>query len=171
MTRDEFLKELRIALQGRIPQSQVNEHLKYYENYIMEESRKGRTEEEVIADIGIISGADAIILNSVVNVNKVMPYPKDYTVINCYLDNDTVGRIALTELTAMYGSTVIDRSILYSDLHTILNIISITCKEEGFTRTFNTSFSVAPLLAPFYRHFYRHFTDNKPLFYRQFTVS
>lgn len=52
MTRDEFLKELRIALQGRIPQSQVNEHLKYYENYIMEESRKGRTEEEVIADIG-----------------------------------------------------------------------------------------------------------------------
>lgn len=52
MTREEFLKELRIALQGRIPQSQVNEHLKYYENYIMEESRKGRTEEEVIADIG-----------------------------------------------------------------------------------------------------------------------
>lgn len=52
MTREEFLQELRIALQGRIPQSQVNEHLKYYKNYIMEESRKGRTEEEVIADIG-----------------------------------------------------------------------------------------------------------------------
>lgn len=52
MKREEFLQELRIALQGRIPQSQVNEHLKYYENYIMEESRKGRTEEEVIADIG-----------------------------------------------------------------------------------------------------------------------
>ena len=52
MTREEFLKELRIALQGRIPQAQVNEHLNYYENYIMEESRKGRTEEEVIADIG-----------------------------------------------------------------------------------------------------------------------
>lgn len=52
MTREEFLQELRIALQGRIPQSQVNEHLNYYENYIMEESRKGRTEEEVIADIG-----------------------------------------------------------------------------------------------------------------------
>ena len=110
--------------------------------------------------LGIISGADAIILNSVVNVNKAMPYLKDYTVINCYLDNDTAGRIALTELTAMYGSTVIVRSIRYSDLHTILNIISITCKEEGFTRTFNTTFSLAPLLAPFYRHFYRHFTDN-----------
>lgn len=52
MTREEFLRELRIALQGRISQAQVNEQLKYYENYIMEESRKGRTEEAVIADIG-----------------------------------------------------------------------------------------------------------------------
>ena len=52
MTRDLFLQELRIALQGQIPQAQVNEHLRYYENYIMEESRKGRTEEEVIAALG-----------------------------------------------------------------------------------------------------------------------
>lgn len=52
MTRDEFLQELRIALQGRLPQAQVNEHLNYYENYIIEESRKGRTQEEVIASLG-----------------------------------------------------------------------------------------------------------------------
>lgn len=52
MTRDLFLQELRIALQGQISQAQVNEHLRYYENYIMEESRKGRTEEEVIAALG-----------------------------------------------------------------------------------------------------------------------
>ncbi|WP_438638921.1 toprim domain-containing protein, partial [Muribaculum intestinale] len=67
--------------------------------------------------LGIISGADAIILNSVVNVNKVMPYLKDYITINCYLDNDTAGRTALTELTAIYGSTVIDRSTLYSEFN------------------------------------------------------
>lgn len=52
MTRDAFLRELRIALQGRIPQAQVNEHLSYYENYIIEESRKGRTEEEVLLSLG-----------------------------------------------------------------------------------------------------------------------
>lgn len=52
MTRDEFLQELRIALQGQIAQSQVNEHLRYYENYIIEESRKGRTQEEVLASLG-----------------------------------------------------------------------------------------------------------------------
>ena len=67
--------------------------------------------------LGIISGTDAIILNSVVNVNKVMPYLKDYITINCYLDNDTAGRTALTELTAIYGSTVIDRSTLYSEFN------------------------------------------------------
>lgn len=67
--------------------------------------------------LGIISGADAIILNSVVNVNKAVPYLKDYITINCYLDNDTAGRTALTELTAIYGSTVIDSSTLYSEFN------------------------------------------------------
>ncbi len=65
----------------------------------------------------IISGVDAIILNSVVNVNKAVPYLKDYTVINCYLDNDNAGKTALAELTAIYGSAVIDRSTLYSEFN------------------------------------------------------
>lgn len=67
--------------------------------------------------LGLISGADAIILNSVVNVNKAVPYLKDYTVINCYLDNDNAGKTALAELTAIYGSAVIDRSTLYSEFN------------------------------------------------------
>ena len=52
MTREMFLKELRIALEGQIPQSEVNEQLRYYENYIMEESRKGKTQEQVITELG-----------------------------------------------------------------------------------------------------------------------
>lgn len=52
MTREDFLRELRISLQGRIPQGQVNEQLNYYENYIIEESKKGRTEEEVLLSLG-----------------------------------------------------------------------------------------------------------------------
>ena len=67
--------------------------------------------------LGIIRGADAIILNSVVNVNKAVPYLKDYTAINCYLDNDNAGQTALAELTAIYGSAVIDRSTLYSEFN------------------------------------------------------
>lgn len=64
--------------------------------------------------LGIITGNDAVVLNSVVNVNKVITYIKDYSVINCYLDNDNAGKTALTELTAIYGTTVIDHSSLYS---------------------------------------------------------
>lgn len=67
--------------------------------------------------LDIISGADAIILNSVVNVNKAVPYLKGYTTIHCYLDNDNAGQTALTELTAIYGSAVIDRSTLYSEFN------------------------------------------------------
>lgn len=52
MTKEEFLQELRIALQGRIPQAQVNEHLLYYEAYILEESRKGRTVGQVVEYLG-----------------------------------------------------------------------------------------------------------------------
>ena len=79
--------------------------------------------------LDIINGADAIILNSVSNVNKAIPVLKDYTAINCYLDNDNAGTMALAELTAVYGSTVIDRSTLYSgfnDLNEYLVNISFT---------------------------------------------
>lgn len=52
MTRQEFLDELREALQGDISQARINENVNYYNNYIIEESRKGRTEDEVIAALG-----------------------------------------------------------------------------------------------------------------------
>lgn len=67
--------------------------------------------------LSIISGADVIILNSIANVNKAVPYLKGYTTINCYLDNDNAGQTALAELTAIRGSTVINRSTLYSEFN------------------------------------------------------
>ena len=83
--------------------------------------------------LDIISGADAIILNSVVNVNKAVPHLKSYNAINCYLDNDNAGQTALAELTAIYGSAVIDRSTLYSefnDLNEYLTHQSSTIKQN-----------------------------------------
>lgn len=77
--------------------------------------------------LGIISGADTIILNSVVNVNKAVPYLKDYTTINCYLDNDNAGQSALAELTAIYGSTVIDCSTLYSEFNDLNEYLTNQC--------------------------------------------
>ena len=85
--------------------------------------------------LGIITGADAIILNSVSNVNKAVPVLKDYSIINCYLDNDNAGETALAELAAIYGSTVIDRSTLYSgfnDLNEYLTHQSFTTKLNNY---------------------------------------
>lgn len=73
--------------------------------------------------LDIIRGADAIILNSVVNVNKAVPFLRGYKTINCYLDNDTAGQTALSELTTMYGSIVIDRSTLYSEFNDLNNFL------------------------------------------------
>lgn len=98
--------------------------------------------------LGIISGADAIILNSVVNVNKAVPYLRNYTVINCYLDNDNAGQTALAELTAIYGSTVIDHSTLYSesnDLNDFLvnrSFTQNTISNENHQSTVNTRIQV-----------------------------
>ena len=52
MSREEFLTELRKALQGRVSQQAVNDTLRYYEEYILTESHKGKTEAEVIAELG-----------------------------------------------------------------------------------------------------------------------
>ena len=80
--------------------------------------------------LDIISGADTIILNSVVNVNKAMPFLRGHAIINCYLDNDTAGRTALTELTALYGTNVIDRSTLYSEFNDLNEYLT----NQSFTK-------------------------------------
>ena len=52
MRKDEFLQILRRALNGEVPPSVVEETIRYYDDYITQESRKGASEEEVIAEIG-----------------------------------------------------------------------------------------------------------------------
>ncbi len=52
MTRQEFLQELQFALQGQLSQTAVNENIRYYDNYIIEEMQRGSSEEEVIERLG-----------------------------------------------------------------------------------------------------------------------
>lgn len=52
MTRQEFLQELQLALQGQLSQTAINENVRYYDNYIMEEMRKGSSEDVVISRLG-----------------------------------------------------------------------------------------------------------------------
>ena len=52
MNREEFLRGLRQALEGNVSPSVIQENLRYYDNYISEEIRKGVREADVIAEIG-----------------------------------------------------------------------------------------------------------------------
>ena len=65
-------------------------------------------------------GLDTIVLNSVSNLQKAIPALGNYTVIQCYLDNDTAGRAVLARLQREFGDRVMDKSALYPD-HKDLN--------------------------------------------------
>ncbi len=52
MTKQEFLDKLRVALIGRVSPGLVTENLNYYEEYINTESRKGKSERDVLSALG-----------------------------------------------------------------------------------------------------------------------
>lgn len=52
MTKQEFLQELRDSLSGEVSQQIIAENVAYYSRYIDGEIAKGKTEEEVIRQIG-----------------------------------------------------------------------------------------------------------------------
>ena len=52
MSKGEFLEGLRERLSGEIPEYKVQEHLRYYDNYLSEQILKGKTEEEATAMLG-----------------------------------------------------------------------------------------------------------------------
>lgn len=52
MNREEFLNHLAAALNGEVPAGVIQENLRYYDEYIRGEAAKGRSEEEVIEEIG-----------------------------------------------------------------------------------------------------------------------
>lgn len=52
MNRYEFIEKLRAALTGKTTQSVINENIRYYEEYLDTEIRKGKSEETVITELG-----------------------------------------------------------------------------------------------------------------------
>lgn len=52
MTRREFLEMLKNQLSGQMQEGRVAAHLRYYEDYIQSQIQKGRSEHEVMAELG-----------------------------------------------------------------------------------------------------------------------
>ena len=52
MYRNKFLSSLREALEGNMSEQAVKENPQYYKTYIEDEVKKGRTEKEVVEELG-----------------------------------------------------------------------------------------------------------------------
>ena len=63
--------------------------------------------------LGYNDSNDSIVLNSVANLRKAMSLLTDYSLIQCYLDNDDAGHAALARLQQEFGDKVMDKSALY----------------------------------------------------------
>ncbi|MCM1122571.1 MAG: DUF1700 domain-containing protein [Eubacterium sp.] len=66
MNRTEFIEKLQHALAGGLNSSQVAENVRYYQEYIDAEVRKGRREEEVLAQLG----DPRLLAKSIIEANK-----------------------------------------------------------------------------------------------------
>lgn len=66
MNRTEFIEKLQRALAGGLPSGQVAENVRYYQDYIDSEMRRGRTECQVMEQLG----DPRLLAKSIIEANK-----------------------------------------------------------------------------------------------------
>ena len=52
MTKYEFLKELREALEGQVPMSEIEDSISYYRDYFSRQEADGSSEQEILEELG-----------------------------------------------------------------------------------------------------------------------
>lgn len=52
MNREDFLRELEEALAGDVPEAVIRDNLSYYGSYLSQEMAKGRSVDDIVAEIG-----------------------------------------------------------------------------------------------------------------------
>ena len=74
MTKNEFMIKLQEALENDLDASAVRDNVNYYSNYIDDEIRKGRSEEEVLDELG----DPWVIAQSVIDMSAQKNVTEDY---------------------------------------------------------------------------------------------
>ena len=87
-TKQEFIDGLRRALTGKISQSEVEEHIKYYEDYITAETRKNRSEKAVLDALGSPSLIAMSICAADAAEERVKGVNDPYNASETYYSND-----------------------------------------------------------------------------------
>lgn len=72
MTKHEFIKELKEALTGNVPARVVAENVDFYQNYIEGELRKGRSEADIMEELG----SPRLIATTI--IDTTVPEPEGY---------------------------------------------------------------------------------------------
>lgn len=52
MSKKEFLDTLRSQLEGELSQNEINGHIRYYRDYIEQQMRSGKSEQQVLDELG-----------------------------------------------------------------------------------------------------------------------
>ena len=75
-------------------------------------------------DLCVKEESDYFVLNSVGNLNLLLPYLANYDKIHCYLDNDDAGIKATKMILTSYPDKAIDESVRYKSYNDINDVIN-----------------------------------------------
>lgn len=78
MNREQFIDTLRRALYGKVDDYTLSDHIRYYESYILQEMAKGRSEQEVLDELG----DPRLIARTILEASGAQASYKEYTVVN-----------------------------------------------------------------------------------------
>jgi len=84
MNREIFIDTLRRALYGKVDDYTLADHLRYYENYISQEIARGRSEQEVLDELG----DPRLIARTILEAAEAKASYREYAVI----DEDSNGQ-------------------------------------------------------------------------------
>lgn len=76
MDRQTFLETLRRALYGKISENDLAGHMRYYDDYIKQEIQHGKSEQEVLNELG----DPRLIARTIIETSGVKTVYKEYTV-------------------------------------------------------------------------------------------
>ena len=133
MTRDEFLKELEIKLQG-LPEDDLKERLSFYDEAISDRMDDGKSEEEAVNDLGTVDE----IVSEIASETPLLKLVKEkimHEINNVLLSIDIpIEKLSMLTVKAkMNGFNILDDNLLSSiNIPNIIKIIiHINIKSEG----------------------------------------
>ena len=112
MTRAEFLQGLRTELEGRVPYSGSQEHIRDYDSYISDEISKGADEAEVIENLGGPRIIARTIVDAALNTED---RPDGYETYGSGETQEADDNSQSREYSGPYGT--VDREESYQDTH------------------------------------------------------